>query len=118
MPPALPRAVEFVINPALTVGYNINPGNGNWTEISGSGSAGGISATAGLSQFPQLALDNGGGISVVWQESLPAAPPVTSTQIYMKRSVALGAWTGMLTVAALLSRPPSLALKVKLSGPL
>jgi hypothetical protein len=67
---------------------------GNWTGIGGSDAAGGISNTPGLSQYPSMDFDfvGGNGISVAWQETLPAAPPGTTSQIYVRRSLNGGTW--------------------------
>lgn len=86
-----------VRNGAFPGVLEINPAGGNWVGIGGSDAVGGISATGGMSQFPAIAIDFVGAtnnISVAWQETLPAAPPGNSSQIYVRRSTG-GAWAEM-----------------------
>lgn len=73
---------------------------GNFAAIGGSAAGGGVSNTANPSQFPSLAFDTTGGTSnftVAWQETEAAAPPNpgTTSQIYVARSVAGGAFAGL-----------------------
>jgi hypothetical protein len=79
-------------------GFFVRPGV-TFGAVSGSMSAGGISATATPSQFPSLAVDPTGAnnLLVAWQETELAVAPNTasSSQIYVARSVAGGAWAGL-----------------------
>jgi hypothetical protein len=85
---------RFLVRNGVAAGsFDVFPA-ATWAGIAGSDAVGGISNTPGLSQYPSIAVDfvGGNGISVAWQETLPTAPPGTTSQIYLRRSVNGGAW--------------------------
>jgi len=92
---------EIAQNPSLALGPSGNPvvawqdeniggpeeiylrrWNGTeWEELDGSGSSGGLSKTAGFSEFPVVAVDSSGNPVVAWMEDLGSG----ANEIYVRR---------------------------------
>jgi hypothetical protein len=88
-------------NPANPTTENDLLPAGNFTQIAGSATAGGVSNKGMLAQFPSLTVDQFGlafgqeNFTLAWQQTEDAGGPATSSQIYVARSVNGGAFAGV-----------------------
>jgi hypothetical protein len=97
---AAANAIEIRPDPVNTLTQVNTIPPGNFVQVGGSATAGGVSNTLTPSQFPSLATDFQGGTlnhTIAWQETEAAAPPNpgTTSQIYVARSVNGAAFAGV-----------------------